>query len=80
MGLNISALKTQQKLDKNVQESSRIAERLSSGMRITDPSDDAAGLSIISSLSADTRVYNRARLNISDAISAVTIAMAHLPL
>jgi flagellin len=74
MGLNISALKTQQKLDKNVQESSRIAERLSSGMRITDPSDDAAGLSIISSLSADTRVYNRARLNISDATSAVTIA------
>lgn len=78
MGLNISALKAQQKLDKTVQESSRVAERLSSGMRITHASDDAAGLAISSSLNSDIRVFNKGILNLNDGISSLQIAQGAL--
>src|SRR6185312_5612341 len=49
-------------------------ERLSSGLRINQASDDAAGLSIASQLNAKSRVYTQAVRNVNDAISATTIA------
>lgn len=53
-------------------------ERLSSGLRITKASDDAAGLSISESLRADTRIANVAIRNINDGLSFVSIAESAL--
>ncbi len=48
--------------------------RLSSGKRINSASDDAAGLAVYTSLEADSKIYNRARLNADDGISITNIA------
>jgi flagellin-like hook-associated protein FlgL len=53
-------------------------ERLSSGMRINRSSDDAAGLAIASSLRADSRIFNQAIKNVSDGVSALSIAQGAL--
>ena len=49
-------------------------ESLSSGLRINRPSDDAAGLAIASSLTADGRVYAQGIRNVNDGISVLNIA------
>lgn len=49
-------------------------ERLSSGSRINRASDDAAGISVSSTLNTRSRVLIRARQNIADAVSALSIA------
>lgn len=43
-------------------------------MRINRASDDAAGLSVSSTLKVNSRVFNRARLNLGDAISMLNMA------
>jgi flagellin len=48
--------------------------RLSSGMRINSASDDAAGLSVASSLQFSTRVHGQAIRNLNDGVSVLTIA------
>ncbi len=53
---------------------SKVFERLSSGLRIVTASDDAAGLSIALSLNADSRIFTQALNNMSDAISVTSIA------
>ncbi len=54
-------------------ESASALERLSSGLRITRASDDAAGLAISSSLNADARVFNQAVRNINDSLSMTAV-------
>ena len=49
-------------------------QRLSSGMRINKASDDAAGLSIATSLGLKHRVTSQALLNINDGISLLNVA------
>lgn len=53
-------------------------ERLSSGMRINKASDDAAGLSIATSLRAETRVHLQAIRNTNDGLSALNIASSSI--
>ncbi len=48
--------------------------RISSGTRITQSSDDAAGLAVISSLEMGLRAMERATRNIGDASSALAVA------
>ncbi len=74
IGSNIGALKAQRQLSTVSDELGRVFERLSSGQRINRPSDDAAGLSVATSLSAKTRVLRRASMNVGDAVSLFSIA------
>lgn len=53
-------------------------ERLASGQRINQASDDAAGLAIAAKLNSDTRVYTQAIRNVNDGISALSIAQGAL--
>lgn len=56
------------KINKNIAKS---MERLSSGYRITNPSDDAAGLAISTKMSAQIRGLDRASKNSNDGVSVI---------
>lgn len=73
IGRNILSLRSSRYLDAATNERTESIERLSSGLRINHPSDDAAGLSLSSSLSADARVYTQGVRNLNDGISALAI-------
>ena len=74
LGSNIASLQVERRLAESTAGLSRSFERLSSGLRINRASDDAAGLSISSSLKADTRVYAQGMRNVNDGISLLAIA------
>lgn len=74
LGKNIQGLATLRALDNSSDQFSRVLERLSSGSRINRASDDAAGLSVALQLDARQRTYTRGLLNISDSLSAISIA------
>ncbi len=71
---NVASLNAQRNLSQtqNLLESSM--SHLSSGMRITKASDDAAGLGISVNLEAQVRSYNQAARNANDGISVVQTA------
>ncbi len=71
---NIASLNAQRRLGGSTQQLQRSFERLSSGLRITRASDDAAGLAIAESLKADQRIAGVAVRNANDGISLVSIA------
>ena len=71
---NIPSLTTQRNLNNTTGELTKSFERLSSGLRITRASDDAAGLAIADTLRADQRIANVAVRNANDGISAISIA------
>jgi len=74
LGTNIASLGAQRKLADTSNRISTVFERLSSGQRINRASDDAAGLAIASTLNSSTRVFTQAARNLSDGVSALTIA------
>jgi flagellin-like hook-associated protein FlgL len=74
IGSNIFSLNAQRRLADTTNLLSDTFERLSSGQRINKASDDAAGLSIASSLNADHRVYGQAIRNLNDGLSYLNIA------
>lgn len=74
IGSNIAALATQRRLGDADGRLHTVFERLSSGLRINRPSDDAAGLAISESLRADSRVYSQGIRNINDGLSTLAIA------
>lgn len=74
IGSNIAALQAQRSLGKADESLQSIYTRLSSGMRINRASDDAAGLSIASSLNTDSRIFTQAIRNVNDGISMLSIA------
>lgn len=74
LGRNISALRAERMLGDATAQATRTLERLSSGQRINRASDDAAGLSISSTLDANARIYGQAVRNGNDALSALSIA------
>ncbi len=78
IGSNISSLTAQRRLSESTDLLSKTSERLSSGQRINRASDDAAGLAIASSLNADGRIFNQAIKNVSDGVSALSIAQGGL--
>jgi flagellin len=77
MGLNIrtnvSSINAQRNLGLTEKRLSTAFERLSSGMRINNASDDAAGLAIAENLKADARIASVAIRNASDGISVISI-------
>jgi flagellin len=74
LGSNIGSLRAQRRLSSAQGAESTALERLASGSRIVRASDDAAGLAVASSLSARARVYSQGVRNISDGVSALSIA------
>ena len=71
---NTASLKTQNALSATTKQLTGSYSRLSSGMRINRASDDAAGLAIAESLNVDSRVFAQGLRNLSDGISAISIA------
>jgi flagellin len=74
IGTNISALQAQRRLNQATSSIAKSYERLSSGQRINNASDDAAGLAIADSLRAQTRIATVAIRNANDGISSLSIA------
>jgi len=70
---NLSSLNAQRHLDASSGSVSQSLERLSSGLRINNAYDDAAGLAIADKLSRDVRVINQAIRNANDGLSALAI-------
>jgi flagellin len=73
IGTNIASLRGQRLLGQNATAQADVFSRLSSGLRITKASDDAAGLAIASGLNTDGQVYTSALRNLNDGISALAI-------
>jgi flagellin len=71
---NPTSLRAQQNLNKAQNSLTSNIERLSSGLRINRAGDDAAGSSISSKLSSDTRGLKQASRNSNDAISVIQTA------
>jgi flagellin len=71
---NPVSLRAQQNLSKAQGALAGNVERLSSGLRINRAGDDAAGSSISSKLSSDTRGLKQASRNTNDAISVIQTA------
>jgi flagellin len=71
---NTSALNAQRQLGNTTSKLRQVYESLSSGLRITRASVDAAGLAIADSLRADQRVASVAIRNANDGISLISIA------
>ena len=74
IGSNIASLTAQRYLGQATDTLSSVFEQLSSGLRINKASDDAAGLSVASTLNASTREYTKALSDINDGASALAIA------
>lgn len=70
---NIEALRAQRRLGETSGAMARSAERLSSGLRINRASDDAAGLSIASTLNSAGRVFGQAIRNFNDGLSFLAV-------
>ncbi len=70
---NVSSLTAQRNLSSTTDRLQKAYERLSSGLRITKASDDAAGLAIADQLRSDSRVATVAIRNASDGVSMISI-------
>ncbi|HZP41152.1 MAG TPA: flagellin [Candidatus Binatia bacterium] len=70
---NISSLNAQRHLEESGDALTTSLERLSSGVRINNAYDDAAGLAIADKLNRDARVAAQAIRNANDGISALSI-------
>ncbi len=71
---NIASITAQRNLNISTQQLQGSISRLSSGLRITKASDDAAGLGISETLRAQIRSINQAVRNSNDGISLLQIA------
>lgn len=74
IGSSIASLGVQRRLSDTNRSLVSTFERLSSGLRINRASDDAAGLSIASSLNVDQRVYSQGIRNVNDGLSLLAVA------
>lgn len=71
---NLSSLSAQRTLDASGVQLSRALNRLSSGLRINNASDDAAGLAIATRLGAQVRSVNQAIRNANDGVAMLQTA------
>jgi len=71
---NSVSLRAQENLTAATGSLAKNVERLSSGLRINQAGDDAAGSSLSSKLSADTRGLQQASRNANDAVSVIQTA------
>jgi len=70
---NLAALNAQRHLEESGASLAKSLERLSSGLRINNAYDDAAGLAIADRLGADVRIASQAIRNANDGLSALAI-------
>jgi flagellin len=75
---NISSLNAQRNLNETQDRLAKNVARLSSGLRINQASDDAAGMGISENLRADIRSLGQASRNASDAVSLAQLAEGSL--
>ena len=75
---NIDALSLQRRLVSNQTELARMLNRLSSGLRVSQASDDAAGLAVAARLESQIRGMNQGIRNTNDVISTVLTAESQL--
>src|SRR3989344_1646942 len=75
---NVPSLISQRHLQESSRETSRSLARLSSGSRIVNASDDAAGLAISQNLTAEIRGLKQAQRNANDGVSFVQTAEGSL--
>jgi flagellin len=71
---NLQALNAQRHLERSTSVLGRTLERLSSGVRINNAADDAAGLAIATRLGAQVRSLNQAIRNANDGIAVLATA------
>ncbi|NMM65244.1 hypothetical protein HBE96_21915 [Clostridium sp. P21] len=71
---NINALNANNRLKKNMENTSKAMGRLSSGLRIEKASDDSAGLAISEKMRGQIRGLEMASRNIQDGVSLVQTA------
>ena len=71
---NIASLSAQRRLGSTTAALQKSYQRLSSGLRIVQASDDAAGLSIADALQADQRIASVGIRNANDGISLISIS------
>jgi flagellin len=71
---NVPSLVTQRHLETTTKDASRSIARLSSGQKIVNAGDDAAGLAISSNLTAEVRSLKQAHRNANDGVSFVQTA------
>jgi flagellin len=71
---NVGSINAQRNLARNERTLNRSMARLSSGLRITQAADDAAGLAISEKLRAATRGLSQAQRNANDSISMLQTA------
>ena len=74
IGTNRSALFAQDALRSNLRNTSTTMERLSTGVRVNSAKDDAAGLAIGQSMTAQIRGLDQAIRNINDGINLIQTA------
>jgi flagellin-like hook-associated protein FlgL len=74
IGSNIAGLKAQRRLSEGTSALTKSYEQLSSGQRINQASDDAAGLAIATALNSRAKVYGQAVRNANDGLSLYAIA------
>ncbi len=70
---NILSLNAQRRLGQHTSNLRSSFEKLSSGLRVSKASDDAAGLSISENLKTDSKLSSQALRNVNDGISMVSI-------
>ncbi len=71
---NIASLKATRNLNLSELGLNKTIARLSTGLRINEAADDAAGLQISNNLRADIRIMNQARRNANDGNGRIAIA------
>jgi flagellin len=71
---NVTAMGAQASLGMNSRALSQNMAHLSSGLRINDASDDAAGLAISEQMGSDIRSYAQAARNANDGVSMMQVA------
>jgi len=78
IGTNVAAMQAQRSLATSQASQSQNFQRLSSGMRINNASDDAAGLAISESLKTQVRSFGVAERNANNAVSMAQTAESAL--
>lgn len=73
LNTNVLSLNAQRRVSDHTKSLRNSFDRLSSGMRITKASDDAAGLSISVNLRTDAKLSSQAIRNVNDGISMISI-------
>jgi flagellin len=74
IGTNVSALYSQNALKTNARTTATTMERLSTGVRVNNAKDDAAGLAIGQNMTSKIRGLDQAVRNINDGINLVQTA------